>query len=258
MSIAESMTEVAVEAGSKLLQMKSNNLKRISKGLRDFATEADLTAQEIIVLRLSEEFPNVSVLAEEQEVHSVSEKSFFVVDPLDGTFNYAKGFDTWGVLISYFQESEPYAGVIYLPEKKVLIWGEKNKGAYVNNVPVILSKTENIADAILNVELGSWLNPEVTSRYAVPLINKALVSRSIGCSAVDFYELFIGASSACINILGSKIWDVSAGAVILKEAGGTFSELNGETLIWNKVPITGIFSSNKIMHEQIVKILRDN
>ncbi len=252
------MSEIVLEAGAKLLSMKSDNLKRISKGLRDFATEADLISQEIIVSKLNENFPESFVLAEEQEFHTISEKSYFVVDPLDGTFNYALGFDTWGVLLSYVKESQPYAGVIYLPEKGVIITGEVGKGAFVNDVPVTLSKIDNIEEAILNIELGSWLSPEVTSRYAVPLINKVLVSRSIGCAAVDFYEMFIGASSACVIILGSKIWDVSAGAAILKESGGVFSTIDGADIVWDTIAMPGVFSSNSLIHKEIINTLNNN
>ncbi len=251
----EKISEIARLAGETLLKMKSGNIQRFSKGVRDFATEADLASQDIIVSNLKKSFPNISILAEEDSEHLISDETFFVVDPLDGTFNYTFGFDTWGVLIGLIEKGVPHSGIIYLPEKDVMISAEKSNGAFYNGEKIELSQISTVRESVISVELGSWLNNEVTVKYGVPIVNNALFTRSLGCSAAAFSEMFKGASSSCVSIFGSKIWDLAACSAILLEAGGTLSDLSGAEISWKNVSVAGAFSSNMSVHRDLISIL---
>lgn len=246
------LAEIAQAAGATLMDMRNSARERFAKGKGDFATDADLAAQELILNRLAKEFTGIEIIAEEQTAHEIPGKTFFTVDPLDGTFNYAKGTDTWGVLLSFIENGVPTLGISYLPAKQILVTAAAGHGCKVNGAPAKLQKADSLADAIINLDIGAWMNKPLATDYVLPLIGETLVFRSLGSAAANFAELAAGATSASVYLIGTKIWDLAAGHVIATESGGRSCGIDGAPLDWNQIAMNGMFCASSGIEQELL------
>jgi len=230
------------------------NLQVSSKGPGDFVTSADKRTEKIIIDELLKAHPDYGIITEETGI--INEKNVnnrWVVDPIDGTVNFLNGVPHFAISIGYEEKEELKCGVIFDPIKNELFSAEKGNGAYLNNSRIRVSNKKNIKDALLvtgGPKLSSKIKDEIFSDYIKVTKNIPNVRR-YGSAALDM------AYVACGRFDGYwqrelNYWDIAAGIIILKEAGGFINIFDPD----NKVPLKrNILASNSNIHEELSDLI---
>src|SRR6266540_758437 len=222
--------EAAKGAGAILLQLSKSPLKYKLKSARDMQAEADLNSESLIKAKIKAAFPEHKILAEESGEEGADSEYLWVIDPLDGTINYARGIEEYAVSIALCKNGQPILGVIYQPVLDKLFVAEKGKGAYLNGDKLNMGGESELAnclaatDTTSNLEARSY-NFEVLSRVASAVRHVRIFGSSslhlarIAQGQIDFYF-----KAHC------NYWDVAAGIVIIEESGGRVSDMEGQPL----------------------------
>ena len=205
----------ASEKASKILIRdfgELENLQVSKKGPKDFVTNADIKAEKIIIEELKKARPNYSIISEENGVEkNQDETNFWIIDPLDGTTNFLHGVPHFAISIALQSNNEMVCGLIYDPIKDELFYAEKNHGAYFNNQRIRVSKKREIDECLFAVGKGKY-NPD-------------LIYRRSGSAALDLAYVASGRFDGYFQD-NLNLWDIAAGIIIVKEAGGIINEID--------------------------------
>jgi len=250
------ITKACMKASRSLIRDfgEIENLQVSSKGPGDFVTSADKRTEKIIIDELLKAHPDYGIITEETGI--INEKNVnnrWVVDPIDGTVNFLNGVPHFAISIGYEEKEELKCGVIFDPIKNELFSAEKGNGAYLNNSRIRVSNKKNIKNALLvtgGPKLSSKIKDEIFSDYIKVTKNIPNVRR-YGSAALDM------AYVACGRFDGYwqrelNYWDIAAGIIILKEAGGFINIFDPD----NKVPLKrNILASNSNIHEELSDLI---
>jgi myo-inositol-1(or 4)-monophosphatase len=218
--------ETAREAGALLLARADGPLETRQKGARgDLVTIADRASETLIVERLLAGFPESAILGEEGGAHAGTSGERWIVDPLDGTTNYAHGYPMYCVSIAYERAGEVLAGVIYAPRLGELFAAAKGRGATRNGVPIRVSDASSLDDALVCTGFVPALYERNGANFA-RLSHLAQAVRRDGSAALDAAFVACGTFDAFWEF-DLKAWDVAAGGLIVREAGGTVTAIDG-------------------------------
>ncbi len=221
--------EAALAGGAVLRTYWPMSRQVQEKGFRDWVTSADLAAQEAILAVIRRHGPEHRILAEEGggSGKDVEQGMVWVVDPLDGTTNFARRFPCFSVSVGLLVDGEPVVGVIYDPLKEMLFTAARGRGAFLNGKPIRVSETERLEQAIIGLDWGhhnetrerilGWL-----SRLAV----RCQTVRAIGSAALGMAYVAAGWLDLYFHF-ALQPWDVAAAAVIVREAGGMLHQPDG-------------------------------
>ena len=248
--------QAALEAGEIIKKYSGKTTQKNIKheDISDFATEADLEAEKKIVAILSTAFPNHNILAEENTRIDNKSEYTWVIDPLDGTFSFSVGIPYYSVSIGLLKDNKPFMGVIYNISMNQLSWAEKDKGAYQNGERIYVSGREKLEGSAVSLELGHrQKRSEKINRYILPLILKIGYPYSFGSAVATLGTLACGILDA--YIVEAWIWDLAAGAIIIKEAGGKVTDLEGKEPDWSKERLN-VVVSNGLIHNEILEALK--
>lgn len=204
------------------------------KGPADFVSAADIRAEKIIFEELEKARPGFGFLMEEQGKRAPKDghEEIWVIDPLDGTTNFLHGLPHWAVSIALEVKGEITCGVIYDPVKDELFWAEKGRGAYMNNRRLRVSGRGEMADAV--IALGTPAIGKEEDDYTAFLeqldavVRRTASTRRMGAASLDLAYVAAGRFDGFWET-GLSPWDVAAGALIIKEAGGFISDMDGKT-----------------------------
>jgi myo-inositol-1(or 4)-monophosphatase len=253
--IIEYAKKIVVEAGG-ILNNKFGKVKKIDfKGEINIVTEADCISQDFIKKSIKEKFPDHSILSEEDlEIHSSSPYRW-IVDPLDGTTNFAHGLPIFAVSIALEFDGEIFAGVVYNPVLKELFWAEKGRGAYLGRKKIKVSETESLSRALLATGFPYDIreDPNNNLNHFSKFALKAQAIRRLGSAALDLCYVACGRFDGFWEL---KLfpWDVSAGILIVEEAGGKITDFKGfPTDIYSKE----IVASNGKIHDEMIEVLNE-
>ena len=209
----------ASEKASKILIRdfgELENLQVSKKGPKDFVTNADIKAEKIIIEELKKARPNYSIISEENGVEkNKDESNFWIIDPIDGTTNFLHGVPHFAISIALQSNNEIVCGLIYDPIKDELFYAEKNHGAYFNNQRIRVSKKRDIDECLFAVGKGKY-NPD-------------LIYRRSGSAALDLAYVASGRFDGYFQN-NLNLWDIAAGIIIVKEAGGIINEIDLSSL----------------------------
>ncbi len=237
--------ETAREAGALLLARAHGPLETEQKSARgDLVTVADRASEALIVERLLAGFPKSAILGEEGGVRVGTSDERWIVDPLDGTTNYAHGYPMYCVSIAYERAGEVVAGAIYAPVLDELFAAEKGAGATRNGRPMRVSQSARLYDSLVCtgfVPAGYERNGENFAR----LSRVARAVRRDGSAALDCAFVACGAFDAFWEF-DLKAWDVAAGGLIVREAGGTVTAIDGTPYA---VDGGSFLATNGVIHE---------
>lgn len=200
-------------------------------------TEVDLAVETELRRRLSEERPHDAVLGEEHGSAGGGDRRW-IIDPIDGTRNHARGIPIWGTLIALDDAGTVRLGLISAPALSRRWWAERGEGAFANGVRIGVSTIASAEDAVLCFALEDEL-PGIARR--------AWHTRGFG----DFWAHMLvaeGAVDGAIDASGVREWDLAAVQVIVEEAGGRFSDFSGE----RRIDSGGAITSNGLLHDQLV------
>ncbi|MDI6697411.1 MAG: inositol monophosphatase family protein [Candidatus Saccharicenans sp.] len=245
--------EAAQEAGRYLLQGLGQKKEVDFKGQVDLVTSFDRRSEEMIFRRLSQAFPDHSFLAEEEIRRDRASDYCWLVDPLDGTTNYAHGLPVFCVSIALSFKKEVVLGVVYDPAREEIFTAVRGQGAYLNGQPVRVSETAELGRSLLatgfpyDVRSSNDNNLDHFSNFAV----RAQAIRRLGSAALDLCYV------ACGRFDGYwekklKPWDLAAGSLLVEEAGGRVSNLEGGDF---NVFSPHIVASNGHIHQSMLEIL---
>lgn len=239
--------EVAVKAGDYIAK-NIGKIRKISfKGATNLVTNIDKTSEAIIVSRLRKVSPDFSVLAEEAHDINLGGPFRWIIDPLDGTTNYVHGFPFFSVSIALEKQGEGIIlGVVYDPLRRELFCAEKNKGAYLNNKRIRVSKVNRIRQSL--VATGFTYDSNAIKQKNMKHFSDFLVTaqaiRRAGSAALDLCSVACGRLDGFWE-LDLNPWDVAAGVLIVGEAGGLVTRFdNTGATIYDKE----ILATNRHIH----------
>ena len=209
----------ASEKASKILIRDFGELEKLQvskKGPKDFVTNADIKAEKIIIDELKKARPNYSIISEENGVEkNKDEINSWIIDPIDGTINFLHGVPHFAISIALKSKNEIICGLIFDPIKDELFYAEKNNGAFFNNQRIRVSKKNDINECLFAIG---------------KLENKIdLTFRRSGCAALDMAYVASGRYDGYYQS-NLNLWDIAAGIILVKEAGGIINEINLTTL----------------------------
>ncbi|MBL7077525.1 MAG: inositol monophosphatase [Kiritimatiellae bacterium] len=213
-------------------------------------TTVDRACEDLILNGLREAFPEDGFLGEETGAHDGTSGRTWIVDPLDGTRPFIRGIPTYACLIALEANGEPVVGVMHLPALKETYCASRGGGAFLNDQPIRVSKTRD-----LNRAMGSALGQ--MERQDEPVGKQLLAAMSEWDYAYGFMDAYTygciaaGRIDLCVNLL-DKPWDCAAAACIVSEAGGTYSDIEGNRTVHNG----SIILSNGHLHDAILARLQ--
>lgn len=246
------LIDIARDGGNLALEMKKKPLDKISKGDNawNFATQADIDVERLIVGRLTKEYPDIQIIAEEQDEHHMPSGNFFTVDPIDGTIPFSHGFDNWGTILGHIVDGQPAHGVIYLPERDLLIAAQRGKGCTLNGKTIIIENIKSLSESVVETEIGPWISQDSWLALSA-LRTKCRWLGGSGFVAASIANLILGRSVAYPNF-NAKIWDFSASALAITEAGGVAIQPNGQDLRWDEINMQALFAANEKIAKEIL------
>jgi myo-inositol-1(or 4)-monophosphatase len=220
-------TGMARDAGQLLLAHFRDDHQISKKGRIDLVTEMDVRAEKLIVDQIRLRFPDHEILAEEQGSHAGNGPYKWIIDPLDGTTNYAHGYRFFSVSIAIEWERELILGVVYDPVTEELFSATKGQGATLNNHPIHVSDENQLIDSLL-VTGFSYDQEEIKKNleYFNRMILHSRAIRRDGSAALDLCYVACGRFEGFWEV-SLKPWDVAAGRLIVEEAGGTVTNFRG-------------------------------
>ncbi len=205
----------ASEKASKILIRdfgEIENLQVSKKGPTDFVTNSDLKTEKIIIEELKKAKPNYSILSEENGTENNRDKdNTWIIDPIDGTVNFLHGIPHFAISIALRSKNELISGLIYDPIKNEMFYAEKNNGAFFNNQRIRVSKKNNLDDCL-------FCTGERNFETDIPF-------RKSGCAALDMAYVASGRYDGYFQN-NLNLWDIAAGIVLVKEAGGVINEID--------------------------------
>ena len=247
--------KAALKAGSYILK-RLGKIKEVRyKGEINVVTDVDKKAERIIVDILSSSFPSHTFLAEENTYAPSNKASDFkwIIDPLDGTTNFLHGFPAFCVSIALEYKSKVIVGVVYDPSRDELFYAEKNKGAFLNSERIRVSKVKQLKKALLTTGFAYnvlWARSNNINNFTNFIKNSQAVRR-IGSAAIDLCYVACGRFDGFWELYLNP-WDTAAGVVIVEEAGGKITKLDGSKY---NVYAPEILASNSKIHSKMLKVL---
>jgi myo-inositol-1(or 4)-monophosphatase len=248
--------QIAHDAGLILTErMGRKSLQVTNKGIIDLVTEADLAAERFIIERIQSHYPRHAILAEESGATVSVERSSeykWIIDPLDGTTNYAHGYPCFCVSIALERASEVILGVIYDPVRDEMFAAAKGEGATLNGRRIHVSEVEDLGRAMVCTGFPYDVRDRGDfAHHFAQFIMHAQAIRRDGSAALDLAYVACGRFDGFFEE-GLRPWDVAAGVLLVEEAGGRLSHFNGQPFNIYTPPI---LASNGLVHEQMMNVL---
>jgi len=250
------MIAAAEKAGRSLVRGfgEIENLQVAKKGPADFVTEADRRAEEIIYRELSKARPNYGFLMEERgAVEGEDTSNTWIVDPLDGTLNFLHGLPHFAVSIALERDAKVFAGVIYEPVTDQMFWAERGQGAYLNGRRLRVSARKDMAESVFATGIP-FMGRDGHQPFLHELERVMAVSagvRRFGAAALDLAYVAAGRYEGYWE-RGVSAWDIAAGMVIVREAGGFVSDFKGRD---KALELGEIVAANGELHTAFRKLL---
>lgn len=244
---------IARKAGALLMERFSRSHRIDYKGEIDLVTEADRISEELLIGEISRRFPGHDILSEETVATEKGSHCRWVIDPLDGTTNYAHGFPMFCVSIAFEKDGRIVTGVVYNPVSDELFAAGMGEGAFCNGSRIIVSGTTKIAKSLLATGFPYDIrtSPENNINYFSEMVLRARGIRRAGSAALDLAYTAAGRFDGFWE-LKLHPWDTAAGWLLVCEAGGTVTDICGDSF---RLDAPSIVASNGTIHDQMIRIL---
>ena len=246
--------QTARDAGAILADRWGRALQISNKGDIDLVTEADLASEKLIIERIKSYYPRHAILAEESGASELSGNSEWkwIIDPLDGTTNYAHSYPCFCVSIALEHRGEIEIGVVYDPTRDEVFAAEKGQGAMLNGRRIRVSEVEDLNSAMLCT--GFPYNVRERPNFARDFANFTMEAQAVrrdGSAALDLAYLACGRFDGFWED-GLNAWDVAAGILLIREAGGTVTDFRGAPL---DIYTPKVLASNGLVHNAMMRVL---
>ncbi|HEU5234964.1 MAG TPA: inositol monophosphatase family protein [Terriglobales bacterium] len=245
-------SEIARRAGALLLEYLDRGVKTEYKGVGtvDVVTEADRASEKLIVESLRAAFPSHGIVGEEGSRSQSSSDCLWYVDPLDGTTNFAHGFPVFCVSLGLARNNEVIAGVVYDPTRNELFAAERGSGATLNGEAIRVSKARTLGESLLGTGFPSkkrHLNPNIHFYHQLTLKSHGL--RRAGSAALDLACVASGRYDGYWEF-NLNAWDTSAGALLVEEAGGKLTHVDGTR--FDVAVSRDVLATNGLIHTELM------
>ncbi len=245
--------DLAKKAGEILQSGVGTDLKIRHKGRIDLVTKIDQLSEDFLVGEIKNHFPGHTIFTEETGHHKGHADHCWYIDPLDGTANYAHGIPIYCVSIAYAENQHIKLAVVFDPTRPECFSAERGKGAWLNGLPIHVSQITELVDGILETgfpyHTETWRNNlDHFSRF----FYQAQSVRRFGSAALDLCYVAAGRADGYWQI-ESHAWDIAAGALLVQEAGGVVTDLNGSQ-DYLQEPYC-VVAANSQLHPKILAVL---
>jgi myo-inositol-1(or 4)-monophosphatase len=260
---------VAVDAAQRAGQLQMERYEQLErivhKSEHDVVTEVDELSEKLIVSAISDAYPEDAFLAEEsghikakapkgESVLDPSKKRVWIIDPLDGTVNFANGLPVFCVAIGLVVGGTPKVGVVYDPVRGEMFTAQAGKGARLDGAPIRMPIKEKLSDAVVSLSLPrrGWSRRDMAVRRSIR------VSRSMGSAALAITYLANGRFDGFVQSGGMSLWDICAAGLIAVEGGATLTELDGSPWfdMTRKSRSIGLVGAAPNHHQTLLELLR--
>ncbi len=252
-NISKVLLPVMQTVGAAILQLQKTGFTVEKKGDNDIVTKADLLADEILKAELTSAFPDVGWLSEESvdDPIRLQQDRVWIVDPIDGTREFAQGIPEYAVSVALIEKGKPIAAYVYNPAADKLFHAELGQGAYLNNERIQCRQTVSEAHMSLlasrsEFKRGKW---DVFMQHDV---------QPIGSIAYKLALIAAGLGDATFSLGPKNEWDIAAGVLLVQEAGGIATNRNQENIIFNRkqVLVDGIVATSSISHDLVFRLIK--
>jgi myo-inositol-1(or 4)-monophosphatase len=246
--------DLAHEAGALLMEKFSRQLAIHYKGDINLVTEADKMSEDLIIAAIRRNFPEHGILAEESPAINTGSSQRWIIDPLDGTTNYAHGYPVFCISIGLEKEGKVILGVVYDPTRRDTFVAVRGEGAYLNGKRLAVSKTQELTRGLLAT--GFPYDIRSSKDNNINLFNgmamEAQAIRRAGAAALDMAYVACGRFDGFWE-LKLMPWDTAAGCLLVEEAGGKITGISGAP--WD-IFSPNIVVSNGRIHEQMIAVFK--
>lgn len=221
----------------------------------NFVTHTDLEVERLLLSRLNRAFPSYEVLTEESPTSVEGAGTCWIIDPIDGTTNYAHGYPMVAVSVALVQREEVVLGVVYNPIMDEMFVAVKGQGATLNNQPIRVSETPRLAESLLasGFPYTAWEQDDDNTAEWRAFLKRVVSLRSDGSAALDLCFVACGRLDGYWE-LDLDPWDMAAGSLIVQEAGGRVTNLSGSPFdLYGR----SILASNGYIHREMLEVLKE-
>lgn len=259
-ALSKAVLTIAIKAARTAGQTILRSINRldqvpvIEKGRFDFASEVDQAAEADIIREIKRAYPDHNILAEEGGGSKGSSRYTWVIDPLDGTHNYLRGFPHYSVSIALLERDEPIYGVVYDPLRDELFAASKGSGAVLNDRRLRVGQRQDLNGALLCTGFPFRQRQQMAAHLETlkEFLAVAEDVRRTGSAALDLCYVAAGRTDGYWES-GLKPWDMAAGALIVREAGGRCCDFQGET---SYLQTGQIIAANVKVSEAMLRVVR--
>jgi myo-inositol-1(or 4)-monophosphatase len=251
----EDIIQISKEAGELIksafgkthsIEFKTNELNLV--------TETDKASEKLITDFIKKNYPSHGILAEEGSEANKSAEYLWVIDPLDGTTNFAHGLPIFAVSIGVQKNGETIAGVVYDVMRDIVFSAEKGNGSFENGKRINVSKNSNLGHSVLVTgfpyDIGE--NPDKAFERFIAFLKHARGIRRLGSAAIDFCYVANGVFDGFWEV-SLHPWDMCAGKLIVEEAGGLVTNFDGKLI---DIYSQQILATNKFIHQKMIGVMR--
>ncbi|NGX39717.1 MAG: Inositol-1-monophosphatase [Chlamydiae bacterium] len=257
------LTQVAIQAALEAGELLSEGFGTTFQiSLKDekhnLVTEYDIASEKLIIDRIKSHFPSHQFLAEERGAEGeIKKETLWIIDPLDGTVNFAHGIPLFSVSIAVAQGKEILSGVVYNPMNGELFVAEKGQGAQLNGHKISVTKNPLFEKALFatGFPYNVHENPlNCIDRFG-KMVGKGLPIRRLGVASLDLAYVAAGRFDAFWEV-SLEPWDMAAGKLLIEEAGGKVSHYDGSAhSIYGYLPL---LATNGLLHDEMVALLKED
>ncbi len=253
----QKIIRIAREAGNLIKEdFGKHHLIEYKTNVSNIVTDTDKKAEKLITEFIGKEFPGHNILAEEGSRKDGSSDYLWVIDPVDGTTNFAHGLPIFSVSIGVMKNDEIIAGVVFDIMRDVMYSAEKGSGSFGNERKLQVSKNEDLRKSLLvtGFPYNVAENPDNVYEKFVAFLKSSRAVRRLGSAAIDCCYVAEGVFDGFWEV-SLNPWDICAGKLIIEEAGGKVTNFKGEKVsVFSKQ----FLASNGFVHEKMMKILQEN
>jgi myo-inositol-1(or 4)-monophosphatase len=253
MNLLDTAIEAARAAGQEIIRRWPQERDVRSKGFRDIVTDADLAAQEALIAIIRARFPQHGILSEEGLAPTNNADTVWVLDPLDGTTNYARRLPSFSVSVAVARSDALIVGVVYDPLRDYIFCAERGAGATWNGQRLHVSQVDDLGQAVAGVDFAR--EPAIRSSQMATMVvcsERIRTFRSFGSAALGLCFVAAGWLDAYFH-LSLAPWDVAAGALMVTEAGGAITSTDGKP--WSYTQPRCLATNGKL-HSEFLELMR--
>jgi myo-inositol-1(or 4)-monophosphatase len=254
-SLLEVGQEIAREAGALLAGYYSRGIGYRLKGAYDLVTEADVASEKLICERLAASFPTHGFMGEESGAHSGGSGEYrWIIDPLDGTTNFAHGFPAFCVSMGLERAGEMVVGIIYDPLRNEMFTAARGQGAWLNGERMEVSKASSLADCLVATGFPNRnRHRSINVHFYHQMAMATHGVRRAGSAALDLAYVAAGRLDVFWEF-GLNPWDMAAGVLMVTEAGGCLTGMKGEP---HTLTSPTVLADNRLVHQEVLELFSD-